>query len=149
MADHNNELIIALQRIEQRLGSLEKWLRFANMDRLRAILQTELSDDRKKLAFEYSDGSRGYRDVGQLANVPAPTVQAWWDRWFTIGIMEPSRTRVGRVQRICSLRDVGLDIPIALRQKSQLKAHSNKERDDTSNQNPSTEENTNGNRESR
>jgi RimJ/RimL family protein N-acetyltransferase len=81
------------------------------MDKLRAILETELSEDRKKLAYEYSDGSRGYREVGEAAGVPAPTVQAWWARWLAMGIMERSMTRTGRVQNICSLRDIGIDVP--------------------------------------
>jgi hypothetical protein len=149
MGNHKDELVAALQRIEQRLGSLERWLRFANMDKLRAILETELSEDRKKLVYEYSDGSRGYREVGQLAGVPAPTVQMWWARWFTIGIMEPSPTRAGRVQRIYSLRDVGLDVPVAPRQKPQPKAHSQKLRDEASNQSMVTEGGNNGNRESK
>jgi hypothetical protein len=126
MMDSKDNIIIALERIEQRLGSLERWLRFGNIDKLRSILEIEMKDDNKKLAYEYSDGSRGYREVGQLANVPAPTVQAWWTRWFTLGIMEPSSTRTGRVQRICSLREIGLDIPAEIQKKSKQKTYSNK-----------------------
>jgi hypothetical protein len=132
MVDSNNDLLNALERIEQRLDSLERWLRFANMDKLRAILANELIDDRKKVVYEYSDGSRGYREVGQLTGVPAPTVQSWWARWLPMGIMEQTQTRTGRVQRICSLRDVGIDVPILPKQKPQLKSEAKKVPDETS-----------------
>jgi len=112
--DENAEVLTLLHRIEQRLLAVERWLRFSNMDKLRDILSHELGDDdRKKLAYECSDGSRGYREVGQMAAVAGPTVQGWWGRWFAIGIMEASPNRTGRVQRICSLREVGLDVPTA------------------------------------
>lgn len=110
----NTEVLSALQRIERRVQSIEKWLRFSNLEKLRDILSRELGNDaRRKLAYEYSDGSRGYNEVGRMAGVPGPTVQGWWGRWFTMGIMEPSPNRTGRVQRICSLRDVGLEVPTA------------------------------------
>ena len=112
MMTDQQQMLGTLQRIEQRLVSVERWLRFSNMERLRGILSQELGEDaKKKLAFESSDGSRGYREVGELAGVPAATVQGWWGRWFTMGIMEASQSRAGRVQRICSLKEVGLDVP--------------------------------------
>ena len=125
MTDESDKVVETLERIEQRLLSMERWLRFANMDRLREILSQEIvNDDRKKLAYEHSDGSRGYREVGQLAGVPAPTVQGWWGRWLTIGIMEPSPYRTGRVQRICSLKEVGFDIPSTTVQSKNVNSRS-------------------------
>jgi hypothetical protein len=148
MSANKDDLIMALDRIEQRLKSLERWLRFANMDKLRSILEIELNEDRKKLVYEYSDGSRGYRDVGELSGVPAPTIQTWWIRWFSMGIMEASPSRSGRVQRICSLKDVGIDLPATIRRKSQREMKSQRVVNDPSN-NTLKEESENGNRESR
>ncbi len=106
------DIITVLERIEQRLIALERWQRFSNLEKLRAILKDELgADPKRKLAYEYSDGSRGYREVGQMAGVPAATIQNWWGRWFTMGIMESSPNRKGRVQKICSLQELGIDVP--------------------------------------
>lgn len=119
----DKDMLSVLRRIEEQLQSIDKWLRFANMDKLQGIVASELEDDRKKLAFEYSDGSRGYREVGELAGAPRATVQGWWARWFTMGIMVPSPTRAGRVQRICSLHDLGFDIPQGSRQSRTDRKH--------------------------
>ncbi len=111
MNHSEDDVVQALSRIELRLASLERWSRFSNVEKLRDIFAGELTDSRKRLVYEYSDGSRGYRDVGKVAGVAGTTVQSWWDRWLAMGIMEPCQSRAGRVQRICSLREVGLDVP--------------------------------------
>jgi hypothetical protein len=110
--DQKEEILTVLNRIEERLISIERWLRFSSIDKLKEILLGELTEDRKRVVYELSDGARGYREVGQLANVPSPTVQGWWARWFAMGIMEPSPNRSGRVRRICSLHEIGIDVPV-------------------------------------
>ena len=148
MSDQKDEMLTALNRIEQRLMSVERWLRFASMGKLREILSGELVEDRKKLVYELSDGSRGYREVGQMAEVPSPTVQGWWSRWFTMGIMEPSPNRLGRVQRICSLREIGIDAPQVPSVSSSSKSKSKKLPDQFPQDVTLEEESENGNRES-
>jgi hypothetical protein len=149
LSDQKDEMLIALQRIEQRLMSVERWLRFASMGKLREILLGELKEDRKKLVYELSDGTRGYREVGQVAKVPGPTVQGWWSRWFTMGIMEPSPNRSGRVQRICSLREIGIDVAQAPLVSSTPKSKSKNLPDQFPQDFTSGEESENGDRESR
>jgi len=140
MEGKTDEVVKALERIEKRLGSLERWLRFENMEKLKMILENELNDERKKLSFEYSDGSRGYREVGQMAGVPGATIQYWWGRWFAMGIVELSPKRIGRVQRICSLTDMGIDNPIDAK-KSRSKNRSSSVQEDNNKQNGIGEEN--------
>jgi hypothetical protein len=34
-----------------------------------------------------------------------------WNKWYDLGILEPSQKRKGRPQKIYSLDDVGIEIP--------------------------------------
>lgn len=106
-----SEINARLGTIEERVKDVAKWLRFQNLLSLKQVLENELGDDAKKLAYENTDGTRGYREVGQESKVPAATVQSWWNRWFNLGILEKSDVRKGRMQCICSLKDVGIEMP--------------------------------------
>jgi len=106
-----------LDRLQGTLDRILSWTRFDNLPKLGDIISKELDDDKKKSAFELSDGTRGYRDVGKDAGIPAPTVQTWWKRWYNVGILTPSENRKGRLERICSLRELGIEIPKGIRNK--------------------------------
>lgn len=97
--------------IQHSLKELLKWVKFQNFSSLKQLLQSELRDDAKKLAYENTDGTKGLREVGKVSGVPAPTVQGWWNRWYNLGIVDESLARKGRMERICSLKDVGIEIP--------------------------------------
>lgn len=112
-----NDVVDRLERLQNVLEKILSWTRFQNLSNLSDILSKELDDNKKKSAFELSDGTRGYRDVGKDASVPSPTVQTWWKRWYNIGILVPSQTRKGRLEKICSLREVGIEIPKEIRNK--------------------------------
>lgn len=98
-------------RVVTLLRELVSWTRFQALPAVKATLEAELGEDRKKVAFESTDGQRTLREVAAAAGVPFSTVKGWWNRWFQIGIVRESGARVGRMERICSLRDVGLDVP--------------------------------------
>lgn len=100
-----------LDVIQVTLQDILKWSRFQNLPRLRQIFEQQLDSDEKKLAFENTDGEKGYREVAKDSGVPAGTMQYWWNRWYTLGILEPSGTWKGRLKKICSLSDVGIEIP--------------------------------------
>lgn len=100
-----------LDIIQVTLQDILKWSRFQNLPRLRQVFEQQLDTREKKLAFENTDGEKGYRQVAKGSGVPASTVQYWWNRWHTLGILEPSRTRKGRLKKICSLSDVDIEIP--------------------------------------
>lgn len=100
-----------LAAIQSSIKDMAKWLRFQNLPNLKQLLHDELSDDAKKLAYENTDGTKGLREVGEMSGVPVPTVQSWWSRWYNLGIVDESPTRKGRMERLCSLRDIGIDVP--------------------------------------
>jgi biotin operon repressor len=115
MADKNEmsqeELAKKLDMLNSTLKEMLKWSRFQNLPKLKEVLEKELDDQSKKLVFENTDGQKSMRQVSTESAVPVPTIQGWWNRWYNIGILEPSETWKGRLKRICSLKDVGIEMP--------------------------------------
>ena len=107
-----SEELETLKNIEHKLNELLRWTKFAGMQQLRNILVQALgNDDAAALAYEFSDGARGTREVAQIAGISHNTVAVYWRKWSRLGIVEPSSTYQGRYQRICSLEEVGLVVP--------------------------------------
>lgn len=105
------ENVDRLESIDRTLRELLTWTRFANMEKLKEILKKELDDDHKKLAYENSDGSNGQKEVSALCGAPISTVGKWWPKWFHRGLVTESETRKGRMMKIVSLEDVGIEVP--------------------------------------
>jgi hypothetical protein len=101
-----------LVEIAGTLKELLKWSRFAGMQQLRNVLSQTLKTDTEKLIYEFSDGTKGAREVAGAARLGShATVLTYWKKWSKVGIVEPSPTHHGRYQRICSLEEVGLEVP--------------------------------------
>ena len=101
-----------LKSIERKMDELVKWTKFAGIQQLRTILIQNLQTDTEMLIYELSDGERTTREIARLANVGSnATITNYWRRWNKLGIVEPSQTRKGRFQNICSLEEVGLAVP--------------------------------------
>lgn len=98
-----------LSQVVEALTRIEGWLRFENSPRLREMLNKELDASRKKVAYENSDGVRSLREVATASGIPSGTLQGWWNRWLSLGIATESPLRRGRMRRLCSLRDLGMD----------------------------------------
>lgn len=111
MEHANAALMDRLGAMHETLRELLKWLRFENLPRLKEVLEAELEDPRKKLAYEATDGTRALREIQEASGVPARTVLDWWRRWYNLGIVEESGVRKGRMGRIVSLEDVGIGLP--------------------------------------
>lgn len=100
-----------IDSIESTLQEILKWTRFANIAKLKETLVRELDTDEKKLAYENSDGENTLNDLVVASGAPYGTIGDWWPRWFRLGIVTESETRKGRMERIVSLDDVGIEIP--------------------------------------
>lgn len=83
--------------IDRSLKEILMWTRFANILKLKDTLDAELDTNRKKLAYENTDGENGLKE--------------WWPRWFRLGIVTESEARKGRMVKIVSLEDVGIEVP--------------------------------------
>ena len=100
------------REIASTLKELLKWSRFSGMQQLRNVLSQNLKNDSEMLIYELSDGSRGARDVAGAVGVSHQTVLNYLKKWNKVGIVEPSPNFQGRYQRICSLEEVGLEVPL-------------------------------------
>lgn len=100
-----------IDSIESTLREILKWIRFANISRLKETLEKELDTDEKKLAYENSDGVNGLKEVSVESGAPLKTVANWWTKWFRLGLVAESETRKGRMMKVISLDDVGIKIP--------------------------------------
>lgn len=117
-----------IKEIASTLNELLKWTKFAGMQQLRSILAQQLKTDSEMLIYELSDGSRGTRDIAKLAGVGSnKTVALCWKKWSRLGIVEPSKKYQGRYQRICSLEEVGLTVPLGKAAISQSPAEAGAE----------------------
>lgn len=128
MADKNEmapeEVAKKLDMLNSTLKEILKWSRFQNLPKLKEVLEKELDDQSKKLVFENTDGQKSMRQVSVESAVPVPTIQGWWNRWYNLGILEPSETWRGRLKRICSLRDVGIEMPKVSQRRREAKTKS-------------------------
>lgn len=118
------DMVSKLKEMHTILGDILKWTRFQNLPRLKEVLEKELDDQNKKLVFEYTDGQKSLRKVSDETSVPVPTIQGWWNRWYNLGILEPSEAWKGRLKKICSLKDVGIETPKVSQRRRGAKAKS-------------------------
>lgn len=126
-----SEELQTLKNIENKISELLKWTKFAGMQQLRNIISQALGDDATAaLAFEFSDGARGTREVGRLAGASNKTVARYWKKWSNLGIVEPSNAYQGRFQRICSLEEVGLSVPQSTQSSEENQAETASEGED-------------------
>lgn len=98
--------------VNETLKQILRWVRFQNLERARHVLETEIAHDpRRILVYELTDGDKGRPEVARISKVPSGTIQDWWDRWYSLGLLEPSTKRKGMVRKVFAIEDLGLPIP--------------------------------------
>src|SRR2546426_7392324 len=94
------------------LRQILRWVRFQSLEKARQLIEEEVAQDSKRiLVFELTDGTKGRPEIFKISKVPSSTIQTWWDRWYRVGLLEPSPKRKGMVRKVCGLEDVGLSVP--------------------------------------
>ncbi len=94
------------------LRQILRWVRFQSLERARQLIEEEVAQDPKRiLVYELTDGDKGRPEVSKISKVPSSTIQMWWDRWYSVGLLEPSPKRKGMVRKMCGMEEVGLPIP--------------------------------------
>ncbi len=95
----------------QILREILRWYRFENFPKLRKTLLDNLKTDQEKVVYELTDGENSRPDVAKQTGIPDSTVRNWWEKWYNLGILEPSGKRKGRPQKIMALEDMGIEVP--------------------------------------
>lgn len=85
-------------------------LRFLAFDQLREVIEKHLTKDSHKIIFEHSTGA-STRKIANLAGVSHATVASLWDKWGSLGIVVEDPDQPGRYNRICSLSQIGIEVP--------------------------------------
>ena len=98
------------------MKELVKWTRFSGKQQLKAMILENLKSDTEKLVYELSDGERSVREIEELTKVSKSRVGSYWEKWLALGIVEESERFQGRMKHICSLDEIGLEVPKTLRE---------------------------------
>lgn len=117
MASENKQRTAFEREVVELLGGLLAWIKLETRPRVAARLADILDSSEKKLVYEYSDGKRGVREIGEMTGVDKNTISTWWGEWEGLGIMERAKTWKGRRKRLVSLEDVGIEVPALPRRR--------------------------------
>lgn len=98
-------------KIIELLEDIARWSRLQGMEKLRAVITTNLKTQSELLVYELSDGERSTRDIETVSRIGESTVGNYWQRRQRLGIVEKSRKFEGRWKRLCSLEDLGIEVP--------------------------------------
>jgi hypothetical protein len=95
------------------LREILKWIRFAGIKEVKAILLSNLDTEQKKLVYHLSDGTRGTVEVAKTANVGSTkTIFDMWQAWLKQGLGESIPVKGGsRFKRSFDLEDFGIAVP--------------------------------------
>jgi hypothetical protein len=96
------------QETNDLLREILRWLRFQSLDKAKAAVSSLLDTEKKKIAFELTDGKTSSRALAVKCGVDRGTLLRWWSDWFTAGIV----TRDGDTyKQLFSLRELGIKLP--------------------------------------
>ncbi|MBZ0265860.1 hypothetical protein K8I28_14465 [bacterium] len=98
--------ILAQQKESRRL------IRILAHHYLRDLIANNLSKPIQRHVFELTDGLRSSRDIEKEIGkeVTQRTVVSWWKHWRSLGILEASPHYSGRMQKVISLEELGIDV---------------------------------------
>ena len=89
-----------------------KWIKFANYDKVKKILEEVLADDARKLVYQLSDGENTANGIASKTPVSNYTVANWWRSWAKIGIVDQIPVQGGgsRGKKIFDLDDFNIEV---------------------------------------
>lgn len=114
------------ERIIKLLEEILKWTRFEGLQRLKEVLTATLASDEDKRVYQFSDG-RSSREVASASGLTFSQVVSRWRIWNTSGIVVPSKKYQGRFERIVSLEDLGIAVPLLKMKESRKEAEAKAE----------------------
>lgn len=102
------------------LREIVKWVRFSGMKQVKEVLTSTLNNEKKIIAYHFSDGKNTSRAISELTDVHFATISDWWKEWLSLGIGETiSASGGGRFKRSFDLKMFGIKIPEAKQEDSE------------------------------
>lgn len=94
------------------LRDMNKWLRFLGMKEVKVVLKETLNDDKKIIAYHYSDGKNTSRVISELSSLDQTTVSKLWKEWLSLGLGEAISASGGnRFKKSFDLKMFGITVP--------------------------------------
>jgi hypothetical protein len=98
----NNDQITSIQ-------DMANWLRLLGMKQLVTVLESDVNDNKRKQAYQHSDGQRTTRDIAKLVGTDHSTISDWWKKWILLGLGEYKSASGGkRFQKSFDLEALGI-----------------------------------------
>ena len=74
---------------------------------LKELLPILLSTDRKRMAYEMTNGKNSQRKITKTLGISSVTLTEWWTQWYSYGILTREKRKY---KRIVSLRELGIKL---------------------------------------
>lgn len=88
---------------------MTNWLRLLGIKQLVTVLESDVNDDKRKQAYQISDGKRTTRDIAKLIGVTPTTISDWWKKWILLGLGEYVTASGGhRFKKAFDLESLGI-----------------------------------------
>lgn len=101
-----------LREIADSFKELVRWIKFANIDKAKSVLEKTLNEPRKIQAYHLSNGKNTLQIIGERVGVNKDVLNGWWKIWNGLGITEPVSARGGsRAKKIFELANFGIAVP--------------------------------------
>jgi hypothetical protein len=89
-----------------------KWLRFMGSNQVTAALNTTLTNDKLRLAYQLSDGKNTSTLISQLTGISQPRISELWKQWVLAGLGDTITASGGsRFRRAFDLKAIGIPVP--------------------------------------
>ena len=105
MSDNKDDSIELLREIA-------KWVRFSGFGQVKNVLETTMSDGKKALAYNLSDGKNTSTTISKLTGINQPKITELWKEWASLGLGESVSASGGsRFKKSFDLRMFGMQVP--------------------------------------
>lgn len=109
-AQPENKEILAEQT--QLLKEMLKWLKFMGSGQVTAALNSALTNDKLRQAYQLSDGKNTSTMISKLTGIAQPRISELWKQWAVLGLGDTVTASGGsRFRRAFDLKSMGISVP--------------------------------------
>lgn len=100
-----------LKEQTQLLKEMLKWLRFMGSSQVTAALNSTLTNDKLRRAYQLSDGKNTSTVISKLTGISQPRISELWKQWAVLGLGDTITASGGsRFRRAFDLKSMGISV---------------------------------------